>query len=140
MRRNILNLVLALGGLLAVALACNLTTANISSVKIGKDKAVNTESTSFDPSDTVYVVATISNAPGKVKVKGRLVVEEAEGQQTGPVPGLERTLDLDGSGTATYTFTPPPNGWPKGTYKVEITLMTESGEQKGEKSVTFSVS
>jgi hypothetical protein len=142
MPRTSLNLIIALGCLLAVALACNFSssTANISAVKIGKDKNVKEEATTFESTDPFYVVATISNAPNKVKVKGRLVVEEAEGQTSGPVPGLEKTLDLDGSGTATYSFTPPPNGWAKGKYKVEIIMMNEAGEQKDQKSVSFSVS
>lgn len=125
---------------MAVILACNVSTANLSSLKIGKDKAVSSESSSFGPNDTVYAVGTVSNAPGKVKVKGLLAFEDVEGQKPGPVPGLEKTLDLEGSGTATYTFTPPPDGWPKGKYKIEVILMDESGAQKDQKSGTFSVS
>jgi hypothetical protein len=134
------NFVLATGLLLVVVLACNVTTANLSSVKIGKDKAVNSESSSFGPNDTVYAVGTVSNAPGKVKVKGLLAFEDVEGQKQGPIPGLEKTLDLEGSGTATYSFTPPPDGWPKGKYKIEVTLMDDSGAQKDQKSATFTVS
>lgn len=132
----------AIIGLSAVALACNFsaTTANISKVKIGKDRNINQEATTFEANDPIYVVATISNAPGKVKVKGQMIVESAEGISAGPFPGLEKTLDLDGSGTATYSFTPPPSGWPHGKYKVEITMMDDSGAQKDQKSVSFNVS
>ncbi|HEX8281945.1 MAG TPA: hypothetical protein VF588_01100 [Pyrinomonadaceae bacterium] len=56
------------------------------------------------------------------------------------MPGLEKTLDLPGSGTATYTFSPPPSGWPKGKYKVEVIMLNEGGEKKDEKSANFSVS
>jgi len=140
MPRTRLNFAIATGLLLAVVLACNVSTANLSSLKIGKDKAASAESSSFGPNDTVYAVGTVSNAPGKVKVKGLLAFEDVEGQKAGPVPGLEKTLDLEGSGTATYTFTPPPDGWPKGKYKIEVTLMDESGAEKDKKSGTFSVS
>ena len=140
MSRNKFNSVLATGLLLLVVLACNVSTANLSSVKIGKDKAVASESSSFSPTDTVYAVGTVSNAPGKVKVKGLLAFEDVEGQKQGPIPGLEKTLDLEGSGTATYSFTPPPDGWPKGKYKIEVTLMDDSGAQKDQKSATFTVS
>jgi len=139
MTRNTLVSFVASACLLAVLLACSVTTANISSVKIGKDRNVNQETTSFADSDPIYVVATISNAPGKVKVKGQMIVESAEGVSAGPFPGLEKTLDLDGSGTATYSFTPPPSGWPKGKYKVDVTMMDDSGAQKDQKSVSFSV-
>jgi hypothetical protein len=140
MRTNRFNFALASGLLAIAALACSATTANISSLKIGKDKDVSQENSTFGANDTTYALATISNAPGKVKVKGRLVFEDVPGQQAGPVPGLEKTLDLAGSGTATYSFTPPPEGWPKGKYKVEVILMTEEGEQKDQKSSSFTVS
>jgi len=141
MTRKTLVLAIASGCLLAVLLACNFsaTSANISSVKLGKDRNVNQETTTFAGSDPIYVVATISNAPGKVKVKGQMIVDSAEGLSAGPFPGLEKTLDLNGSGTATYSFTPPPSGWPKGKYKVEVTMMDDSGTQKDQKSVSFSV-
>ena len=142
MRKSTLNFIMASGLILMVTLACNFSasTANISSVKIGKDRNVNQEATIFESSDPIYVIATISNAPSKVKVKGQMIVESAEGLTAGPFPGLEKTLDLDGSGTATYSFTPPPSGWPKGKYKVEVTMMDDSGAQKDQKSVSFSVS
>jgi len=128
------------GLLLMVILACSVSTANLSSVKVSKDKSGSPETGSFGPEDTIYVVGTVSNAPGKVKVKGALAFEDVEGQKPGPIPGLEKTLDLEGSGTATYTFTPPPSGWPKGKYKVEVTLMDDSGQQKDQKSASFSIS
>jgi hypothetical protein len=136
------NLALGLGLMLVVALACKMSasTANISSFKLGKDKSASQESSTFAPGDTIYGVAEISNAPGKVKVKGRLVVDDVEGQQSGPIPGLEETLDLAGSGTATYTFTPPTAGWPKGKYKMEVFMMNEEGEQKDQKTASFTVS
>src|ERR1043166_7835121 len=126
---------LALAALAAIVMACNFsaTTANISNVKIGKDRNVNQETTTFADSDPIYVVATISNAPGKVKVKGQMIVDSAEGLTAGPFPGLEKTLDLEGSGTATYSFTPPPSGWPKGKYKVDVAMMDDSGAQKDKK-------
>ena len=139
MQTNRLNLLLCLGVFVVAALACSATTANLSSLKVGKDKAVAQEASSFSPNDTVYAVAEVSNAPGKIKVTGRLVAEGVEGVENGPIPGLEKTLDLPGSGTATYTFTPPPSGWPPGKYKLEALMLTEEGEQKDQKSASFTV-
>ncbi len=134
--------IVALGLLILAVAACKFSasTANISSLKLGKDKNVSAESSAFGANDPVYAIATISNASGKVKVKGRLVIEDVSGQTAGPIPGLEQTLDLPGSGTATYTFTPPPSGWPSGKYKVEVIMMNEDGEQKDQKAASFSVS
>jgi hypothetical protein len=140
MKRNHLASVSAFLLLGALLFACNFSTAHLSSVKVGKDKAVSQETNTFESGDAIYAVATVSNAPGKVKVKGQFVVEDVEGQKTGPVPGLEKTLDFDGSGTATFSFTPPPSGWPKGKYKIEVTLTDDKGAQKDQKSTSFSVS
>ncbi len=141
MRTDKRNLLLGLGLLIFAGLACNFSasTANISELKLGKDKNVGAEVSSFAPGDTVYAVATVSNAPGALKVKGRLSFDGVEGQENGPVPGAETTLDLPGSATATYTFTPPSAGWPKGKYKVEVFMLDENGEQKDQKSAGFSV-
>ena len=130
-------LVVSLGLLVVLGLSCkfNASTANISGLKIGKDKSVGTETSTFAPNDIVYAVATISNSPGKVKVKGRLVPEDAPGEK-----GPEDTVELPGSGTATFTFTPPAAGFPPGKYKIEVIMMNEEGEQKDTKSGTFTVS
>ena len=142
MRRKRFDLALALGLFVFVGLACNFSasTANISGLKLGKDKDVTAETSSFAATDTVYGLATISNAPGAVKVRGRLAIDQVEGEQSGPIPGLEKTLDLPGSGTATFTFSPPSAGWPKGKYKVEVFLLNENGEQKDQKTADFTVS
>jgi hypothetical protein len=125
---------------LAVLFACNFSTAHLSSLKVGKDRAVTQETNSFGPKDPFYAVATVSNAPGKTQVKGRLVVEDVPGEKPGPVPNLEKTLDLESSGSATFSFTPPPSGWPAGKYKIEVIMLNDKGEQKDQKSASFSVS
>ena len=134
-------LAVSLGVLVFAALACSFSasTANISDLSLAKDQAATQKTNSFAATDTVYAVATISNAPGAVKVKGRLAIEDVQGEESGPIPGLEKTLDLPGSGTATYTFTPPPSGFPKGKYKVEVFMLNEAGEQKDQKSASFTV-
>jgi hypothetical protein len=136
--------ILALGVslLLAVSFACHfsVSTANLSSLKLSKDKTASQETNTFAEGDTVYAVAVVSNAPGKVKVKGRLSIEDVPGENSGPITGLEKILDLPGSGSATYTFSPPPDGWPKGKYKMEVFMLNEDGEQKDQKAASFTVS
>ena|SRR5215471_3018590 len=128
--------------LLVAAAACSvsLSTANISSVKVGKDKAITQEANAFGAQDVVYAAATISNNPGKVKVKGTLVIEDVAGEKPGPIPGAEASVDLPGSGTATFNFSPPANGWPAGKYKLEVVMLNEEGAQKDQKSASFTVS
>ena len=142
MQTHRLNAALALGLLIAFGIACNFSasTANISELKLSKDKEAKTETGSFAAGDTVYAVATISNVPDKVKVKGRLVVEDVEGEEKGPVQATENTVELPNDGTATFTFSGPSSGWPKGKYKVEVVMTNEAGEQKDQKSADFTVS
>ncbi|MFL6253728.1 MAG: hypothetical protein ACJ74T_01775 [Pyrinomonadaceae bacterium] len=135
-------LLIPLALLVFAAVACNFSasTANISDLKLGKDKALTQPTSSFAATDTIYAVATVSNAPGAVKVKGRLAIEDVEGEQSGPIPGLETTVEVPGSGTATFNFTPPPSsGWPKGKYKLEVFMLNDAGEQKDQKSASFTV-
>ncbi|HEX8072734.1 MAG TPA: hypothetical protein VF546_22490 [Pyrinomonadaceae bacterium] len=127
--------------LLAAAAACNfsVSTANIASLKLGKNKEANPATTEFAPADTVYAVAEIANVPSKVKVKGRVLVDKVEGEQSGQViPGTEKELDFEASGTATFNYS-VSSGWPPGTYKLEVLMLNEKGEQKDQKSETFTV-
>ncbi len=133
---------LSLGLLLVVAPACHfsVTTANISDLKLGTDKSVSQPTSNFKSNDTVYAVAEISDVPSAVKVKGRLVIDNVEGEESGPVPGAEKTLDMTDSGEATFTFSAPATGWPPGKYKIEVFMMDSDGTQKDQKTANFSVS
>lgn len=143
MNKNRWSLACALGLVLVTVLACkfSFTTANISSLKLSKDESAGSTTSSFGPRDVVYALAEVSNAPSKMKLKGRVLVDNVEGYQPGtPVPGAEKTLDLPGSATGTFTFSPQSAGWPNGSYKVEVSLINEDGEQKDQKTETFTVS
>jgi hypothetical protein len=141
MRTNKWNTALALGLLLAVALACSFSasTANIGSLGVSKDKAGSQTASAFEPGDTVYARAEIANSISTVKVKAHIAVEDVAGQPSGPIAASETSMDMPSSGTATFTFTPPAAGWPKGKYKVEVVMLNENGEQKDQKSASFTV-
>jgi hypothetical protein len=136
MSKNI-NLVFGIGLLLAVVLACGATTANISSLKISSDEDGKNETKTFKPGDKVYTIAQISNNGGKVDVKWRVLYDD--GDKAGqPVPGAEKTLEVEGDRPASFWIT-LPEGFKRGRYKSEVS-MTYSGEQKDQKSATFEVS
>ena len=140
MRKSNWDFALALGILLALVLACSATTANISSFKITSDEAGNNEAKSFKPGDKVYSVAVISNNGGKVQAKFRVLFDDVEGQKAGTqVPGAEKTLDIEGSRPAIFWITLPPAGFQNGRYKVEVNMLSETGEQKDQKTATFEV-
>ena len=142
MRTNRWDAVLAIAIVVAVGIACNYSasTANISSLKVGKDASVSAETDKFSSDDTIYANAVISNASEKLKVTGRLLAENVEGVPKGLVPGAENSVDMTGSGTAKFNFTAGQRGWPKGTYTVEILMKNEAGEQKDQKTATIKVS
>lgn len=128
--------------MVAAMMGCkfSFTTANISNLKLSKDKGGSSTTSSFGSRDTIYALADVSNAPSKMKLKARLLIDKIEGYESGkPVPGVETTIDLPGSAVGTFTFSPPNAGWPSGSYKVEVTLLNEEGEQKDQKTETFSV-
>ena len=138
--RKPLLLLLVLGlGLWATACSFSVSTANIGGLKMGKDEALQQETNTFEADDTLYSVVTIANNPGTVSVKGRLHVVEIEGQTPGPIQGLETTVTVLGSNTATFHFTKPNNGWPAGKYKFEALMLNENGETKDSKSQDFTV-
>ncbi|MCA1578357.1 MAG: hypothetical protein LC794_13455 [Acidobacteria bacterium] len=134
------NPVLALGLLMAAVLACNATTANISSLKLSSDEEGKNETKSFKPGDKVYAIAQISNNPGKVQTKFRILYDDVEGENSGVlVEGAEKTLEVDGSRPAIFWITLPNRGFRNGRYKLEVSMLTESGEQKDQETATFDV-
>ncbi|MEA2237942.1 MAG: hypothetical protein QOC81_2666 [Thermoanaerobaculia bacterium] len=124
--------------LLILAVACKETPAGITSLKLGKDEAVTAETNTYATGDTFYGVAAVSS-PSKVKVTGRLLIDEVEGQAKGPIPGLEKTVELASSGTANFNFSPPTAGWPKGKYTLEVVMNDDAGAQKDKKSANLTV-
>jgi hypothetical protein len=118
-------------------LACNATTANISSFKLAKDKEGKNAASDFKSGEAIYGLAQISNNGGKVKVKFRLVADNVKGMNAGEtVKGSETTVDLEGDGVATYTLTTQAGSPPGGSYKV-VAEMLYNDEKKDEKSASF---
>lgn len=83
-------LIFCLSFILLTLPACSvsMTTANISSLKLGKDKSVSQETATFETGDGIYAAAVVSNVPSAVKVKARLLVDDVPGQER---KGLSQT-------------------------------------------------
>lgn len=123
----------ALALVVFVGFGCNVSTANLSSLKISKDKEGATETSSFKPGDTVHGKAVVSNNPGKVKVK--LALTDPKGAA---LSGSEVTLDIDGDGAANYSL-PTPEAMPTGSYKLTADMINDAGEKKDSKSASFNI-
>lgn len=138
--KNKFQLVVSIAVLLAVGIACNVSTANMSSFKVGKDKAVTQEASSFKGGETLYGIATISNAPGKTTVKFFLSADDVAGMTKGEaVKGTNVDVVVpDGGGTATYSV-PIPAGAPSGKYILTADMHNEAGERKDGKTAAITI-
>jgi hypothetical protein len=115
------------------AIACNVSTANLSSLKVSKDKEGTSETANFKAGDTIYGSAAVSNNPGKVKVKLSLADPKGE-----TMKGSEVTVDIESDGFASYTL-PTSEAMPAGTYKLTADMINDAGEKKDTKSTTFTM-
>jgi hypothetical protein len=132
-KQSIFNSVAVTAIALFLLLACNASTANMSSLKTSTDKEGKSETTKFKVGDTMYGAATISNNPGKVKVK--LYLADPKGET---ISGTEVSVDLDGDGVAKYNLT-LPEGIASGTYKLNADMLNDAGEKKDSKSADVTI-
>lgn len=127
-----INLIIALGVLVFIAMACNasFTTANISSFNFGKNDKAEPATTTFNFGEKVYAVAMVSNTSSKHKMRFNF-----ESVSNNGVKPLNKELDFEGSRPVFLELTIPAGG----EYKVEAILFDESGKELDKKSGTFTV-
>ena len=125
--------------LMAALSACSPTVPKIDSLKLGKDKEVSKETTTFAPKDTVYGFVNAS-APGKVTLKWQVIAVKAEGvEENVHLPNADANVELPGSGTSNYNFAPGDSGFPVGKYRIEVRMVDETGAEKDKKTVDYTV-
>jgi hypothetical protein len=132
-KTNLFSIVLVSSLAIMLMLACNASTANMSSLKTSSDKDGKTESTKFKTGETIYAAAAIANNPGKVKVNLYLTDSKNE-----TMKGSEVSLNLEGDANAKYEL-PLPEGVPTGTFKLNADMINDAGEKKDTKSVTITI-
>jgi hypothetical protein len=138
-RSNLISVFCVTLALLSATVACNWSTANLSSFATSKDKDGKQAATSFKAGDTIFATAQVSNNSGKVKVNLSVVAEDAKGLKKGEtLKGSEVSLDVDGDKSANYNL-PLPESFPGGKFKVVADMINESGEKKDSKSVDITV-
>ncbi len=109
--------------------ACSFSTANMSSLETYKDKDAKDKTSSFKAGETIYGRATISNNPGKVKVKFSLADPSGK-----PLSGADVSVDLNGDmNVASYSLPTPPT-LAAGTYKLTADMINDAGEKKDSKT------
>ena len=141
---NVPRFALASSALAALALLAgcsfSFTTAHITTFVVSSDKEGTHAASSFAPSDPIFAKVAIGNAPGKITLKWGMTAEKVEGlAEHSPLPQLDKTYELPGEGTSTYSLTPPHTGWPAGTYSVHVSMLDDSGAEKDKRSATITV-
>ena len=100
-------------------------TASVTSVDLGNslgaDMKVAAPATTFAPKDTIYASIGTSTSDPAAAVPGKLGVKWTHVDSNQTVNEETRDLSLTGMG-ATEFHIAKPDGWPKGKYKVEVTL------------------
>lgn len=108
--------------LIAAQLACAVGgEPALSNVRVSSDQEGKSPATTFGTFDTVYVVGDLANAVEGNNVTSRWYAEN--------VPGVDANFFIDESKIdigkdpidfVYFYFEPPTDGWPTGTYKVEV--------------------
>lgn len=100
-------------------------TASVTSVDlgnaIGADMKVPAPATTFAPKDTIYVSIGTSTSDPAASVPGKLGVKWTHVDSNQTVNEESRDVSLTGMGTTEFHIA-KPDGWPKGKYKVEVSL------------------
>lgn len=139
MKKSVYGIFVLVAAVMTGAWACNMSTANLSGVKTGKDKDVTQAASTFKAGETIYATAAVANNPGKVTVKVYITVDDAPGMTKGStVPNSEATMPVDGDGTVRYNF-PTAAATKGGKFTVVADMMNENGEKKDSKSASFTV-
>jgi hypothetical protein len=126
MKSKKLSIVVAVLALIISTLACSFGSSEptLSNVRTAKDENGDQTSSVFSTTDTIYVVGDISNGKQGNVVSSKWMVSNVEGYDPGYViDSVDLTLDKDQfSYSVNFFFEPPTDGWPAGTYKVEVSF------------------
>lgn len=133
-RSNTASLFIVFAICVFVALGCNVSTANLSSLETSTDAAGAQKTKAFKPGETINAQAAVSNNPGTVKVNFTLL--DSKGTA---ITGSQVSLDVKGDGVAKYSL-PVPADAPAGSYKLNVDMLNEAGEKKDNKSADLTVS
>lgn len=110
--------------LIFVQLACAAGEPALSNTRTAFDQDGNQPSSTFGAFDTVYVVSDLANGAAGNVITSRWYAENVEGLEPNFfMDEADITVsesDAPFNGNIYFFFEPPTDGWPTGTYKVEI--------------------
>lgn len=125
MKRRYFVLLLSLLLVVLSLTACEFSasTANIENITLAKDEAGTQPTTSFEPSETFYLVVNLANAPDDTSVKTSWYAVDV-GSAAPPNTLIDEASVTSGSGQLFFNLA-PSGQWAPGTYKAEVYLNDE---------------
>lgn len=118
------SIVLAAFMLILVQLACAAGEPALSNTRTAFDENGEQTASTFGAFDTVYVVSDLANGAVGNVVTSRWYAENAEGVEANLfLDEADVTItenDAPFNGPVYFFFPPPTDGWPTGTYRVEV--------------------
>ncbi|MBI3163451.1 MAG: hypothetical protein IPG44_05655 [Anaerolineales bacterium] len=113
---------LALFALILAQLACAAGEPTLSNVRTARDEDGAQAASTFGAFDTIYVVTDLANGVAGNTITSRWFFDNVPGFESGALID-ESTIDVTEesfNGTVYFFFPPQTDGWPLGTYKVEV--------------------
>ncbi len=113
---------LALFALVFAQLACAVGEPTLSNVRTARDEDGKDVTSTFGAFDTIYVVTDLANGVAGNQVTSRWFFDNVPGFESGALID-ESTIDVTEEsfdGTVFFYFPPQTDGWPAGSYKVEV--------------------
>ncbi len=124
MNKNFLFILLAVGAMFVVPLACSFSasTANIDEVWMARDEAGEQRTEVFAQDEIFYCKVDLANAPDDTTVKASWTAVNIEGEE--PNIFLDETELTTGANILTFELS-NNSLWPIGSYKVDLFLNGE---------------
>ena len=122
-----ISILLAVLALMIAVLACG-APAGVSNIYMANDEAGNNKTTTFAPSDTVYVFFDVNQIDAGTKFQIKWYVLNVDGQDPNE-PLAVTDYDYNNEATILAHIESTGDGLPVGNYKVEIYM---SGNKVGE--------
>ncbi len=124
MKRKI-NSIITLSILLAVVLACEFTTANLSEITFSEDETGSKNFISEKQNEKIYALSSINNTKGKHTIRWK--VTDSRGEE---IKLPENEAVIEGARKIWLTLTLKPQIFPEGKYNFQVTLINEKGDKE----------
>lgn len=131
-----ISILLAVLALIASTLACSLGgELSLENGRMAFDQDGTNVTTTFSSTDAFYAVADLNNAPVGTRVDAKWIVVDIPGEEANSVFQEQNFVnDTEGFTGIVYFQLTNDNGWPAGSYKVELYLNDTLSQ-----TMTFSV-